>query len=217
MSLLQVQARSLPPSVITSRWSVLSLAFSHLPRWPSSYTTGTASHGSCSRWSPSTPRRSLFCSESQQLSSRLDLAAIAGLIAVLGTGIDQLVIITDEILHEGRVPSPNLYQKRLARAVGIIVASAADGRHRNDPPCGDGSLDTPRICDHHDPRCTDRSDRHQTCIWQDHHADSLQINNIKTFICFFHHNCSGTLNEQAGFNGFLCRVVRTMQDAGPYS
>ena len=56
---------------------------------------------------------------------QLDLAAIAGLIAVLGTGIDQLVIITDEILHEGRVPSPNLYQKRLKRAVGIIVASAA--------------------------------------------------------------------------------------------
>ena len=56
---------------------------------------------------------------------QLDLAAIAGLIAVLGTGIDQLVIITDEILHEGRVPSPNLYQKRLARAVGIILASAA--------------------------------------------------------------------------------------------
>jgi preprotein translocase subunit SecD len=56
---------------------------------------------------------------------QLDLATIAGLIAVLGTGIDQLVIITDEILHEGRVSSPNLYLKRLARALGIIVASAA--------------------------------------------------------------------------------------------
>ncbi len=56
---------------------------------------------------------------------QLDLASIAGLIAVLGTGIDQLVIITDEILHEGRVPSPNLYLKRLARAVSIIAASAA--------------------------------------------------------------------------------------------
>ena len=56
---------------------------------------------------------------------QLDLATIAGLIAVLGTSIDQLVIITDEILHEGRVPSPNLYLKRLARALGIIVASAA--------------------------------------------------------------------------------------------
>jgi preprotein translocase subunit SecD len=59
------------------------------------------------------------------IQQQLDLAAIAGLIAVLGTGIDQLVIITDEILHEGRVPSPNIYQKRLTRAVGIIMVSAA--------------------------------------------------------------------------------------------
>ena len=59
------------------------------------------------------------------IQQQLDLAAIAGLIAVLGTGIDQLVIITDEILHEGRVPSPNIYQKRLSRAVGIIMVSAA--------------------------------------------------------------------------------------------
>jgi preprotein translocase subunit SecD len=56
---------------------------------------------------------------------QLDLATIAGLIAVLGTGIDQLVIITDEILHEGKVPSPSLYLKRLSRALMIIVASAA--------------------------------------------------------------------------------------------
>jgi preprotein translocase subunit SecD len=55
----------------------------------------------------------------------LDLATIAGLIAVLGTGIDQLVILTDEILYEGKVPSPSLYLKRLQRALGIIVASAA--------------------------------------------------------------------------------------------
>ena len=56
---------------------------------------------------------------------QLDLAAIAALIAVLGTAIDQLVIITDEVLHEGRVPSRQVYQKRLARAVGIIMVSAA--------------------------------------------------------------------------------------------
>jgi len=55
---------------------------------------------------------------------QLDLASIAGLIAVLGTGIDQLVVITDEVLHEGRVPSPNLYLKRLARALGIIMVAA---------------------------------------------------------------------------------------------
>ncbi|MDI9633524.1 MAG: preprotein translocase subunit SecD [Methanolinea sp.] len=56
---------------------------------------------------------------------QLDLASIAALIAVLGTGIDQLVIITDEILHEGKVPSPTLYTKRLTRALGIILVSAA--------------------------------------------------------------------------------------------
>ncbi|HOT04259.1 MAG TPA: preprotein translocase subunit SecD [Methanolinea sp.] len=58
------------------------------------------------------------------LIQQLDLAAIAALIAVMGTGIDQLVIITDEILHEGKVPSPTLYKKRLARALGIILVSA---------------------------------------------------------------------------------------------
>lgn len=56
---------------------------------------------------------------------QLDLAAIAGLIAVVGTGIDQLVIITDEVLHDGRVPSPNLYMKRYGRAFGIIAVAAA--------------------------------------------------------------------------------------------
>jgi len=56
---------------------------------------------------------------------QLDLASIAGIIAVVGTGIDQLVVITDEILHEGKVPSPNLYLKRLSRALGIIVVAAS--------------------------------------------------------------------------------------------
>ena len=56
---------------------------------------------------------------------QLDIAAIAALIAVLGTGIDQLVIITDEVIHEGRVPSQALYLKRLKRALIIIMTSAA--------------------------------------------------------------------------------------------
>ncbi|MDD1664626.1 MAG: preprotein translocase subunit SecD [Methanomicrobiales archaeon] len=55
---------------------------------------------------------------------QLDLASIAGLIAVVGTGIDQLVVITDEVLHEGRVPSPALYLKRLTRALAIIMVAA---------------------------------------------------------------------------------------------
>jgi preprotein translocase subunit SecD len=56
---------------------------------------------------------------------QMDMPTIAGLIAVLGTGIDQLVVITDEILHEGKVPSPNLYLKRLSRALSIILVAAA--------------------------------------------------------------------------------------------
>lgn len=56
---------------------------------------------------------------------QLDLASIAGIIAVLGTGIDQLVVITDEVLFEGKVPSPNLYLKRLSRALRIIVIAAS--------------------------------------------------------------------------------------------
>jgi preprotein translocase subunit SecD len=56
---------------------------------------------------------------------QLDIAAIAALIAVLGTGIDQLVIITDEVIHEGRVPAPAVYLKRLTRALAIIMTSAA--------------------------------------------------------------------------------------------
>jgi len=55
---------------------------------------------------------------------QLDLASIAGLIAVVGTGIDQLVVITDEVLHEGKVPSPALYLKRLTRALAIIMIAA---------------------------------------------------------------------------------------------
>ncbi|HJJ55404.1 MAG TPA: preprotein translocase subunit SecD, partial [Methanocorpusculum sp.] len=59
------------------------------------------------------------------MKQQLDLAAIAALIAVLGTGIDQLIIITDEIVHEGVVPSPTLYLNRLKRALIIIITSAA--------------------------------------------------------------------------------------------
>lgn len=59
-----------------------------------------------------------------RFAQQLDLASIAGIIAVMGTGIDQLVVITDEVLHEGRVPSSSVYLKRLSRALGIIVVSA---------------------------------------------------------------------------------------------
>jgi preprotein translocase subunit SecD len=55
----------------------------------------------------------------------LNLAAIAGIIAVIGTGIDHLIIITEEVAHEGKVPSDIVYTKRIGKAFAIIVAAAA--------------------------------------------------------------------------------------------
>ena len=59
------------------------------------------------------------------LNWQLDLAALAGLIVVIGTGIDHLVIITDELLYEGKMPSGKVYLARLSSAFGIIMAAAA--------------------------------------------------------------------------------------------
>ncbi len=56
---------------------------------------------------------------------QLDLPAIAGIIAVIGTGIDHLVIITDEVLYEGKIPPTKVYLSRISRAFGIIFAAAA--------------------------------------------------------------------------------------------
>ncbi|MRG77782.1 MAG: preprotein translocase subunit SecD, partial [ANME-2 cluster archaeon] len=56
---------------------------------------------------------------------QLDLPAIAGIIAVIGTGIDHLVIITDEVLYEGKLPPTKVYLARISRAFGIIFAAAA--------------------------------------------------------------------------------------------
>ena len=56
---------------------------------------------------------------------QLDLPAIAGIIAVIGTGIDHLVIITDEVLYEGKMPSLKVYLARIGKAFAIIFAAAA--------------------------------------------------------------------------------------------
>ena len=56
---------------------------------------------------------------------QLDLPSIAGIIAVIGTGIDHLVIITDEVLYEGKLPPTKVYLARIAKAFGIIFAAAA--------------------------------------------------------------------------------------------
>jgi preprotein translocase subunit SecD len=56
---------------------------------------------------------------------QLDLATITGIIAVIGTGVDHLIIITDEVLAGGVMPPSKVYKMRLAKAFTIIVAAAA--------------------------------------------------------------------------------------------
>jgi preprotein translocase subunit SecD len=56
---------------------------------------------------------------------QLDLATIAGIIAVIGTGVDHLIIITDEVLAGGFMPATKVYQSRIAKAFAIIFAAAA--------------------------------------------------------------------------------------------
>ncbi len=56
---------------------------------------------------------------------QLDLATIAGIIAVIGTGVDHLIIITDEVLAGGVMPPGKVYLSRIAKAFAIIFAAAA--------------------------------------------------------------------------------------------
>jgi preprotein translocase subunit SecD len=56
---------------------------------------------------------------------QLDLATITGIIAVIGTGVDHLIIITDEVLSGGALPPDKVYRSRLAKAFTIILAAAA--------------------------------------------------------------------------------------------
>jgi len=55
----------------------------------------------------------------------LDLSHIAGFIAVIGTGVDDLVIIADEILQQGKVDTGRVFQSRFRKAFWVIGAAAA--------------------------------------------------------------------------------------------
>ena len=55
----------------------------------------------------------------------LDLSHIAGFIAVIGTGVDDLVIIADEVMDEGEVNSQKVFDSRFRKAFWIIGAAAA--------------------------------------------------------------------------------------------
>jgi len=54
----------------------------------------------------------------------LNLSHIAGLIAVIGTGVDDLVIIADEILQQGDVATGRVFQSRFRKAFWVIGAAA---------------------------------------------------------------------------------------------
>ena len=54
----------------------------------------------------------------------LDLSHIAGFIAVIGTGVDDLIIIADEVMAEGSVSSGRVFQNRFRKAFWIIGAAA---------------------------------------------------------------------------------------------
>jgi len=55
----------------------------------------------------------------------LDLSHIAGFIAVIGTGVDDLVIIADEIMQQGEVRTSRVFESRFKKAFWVIGAAAA--------------------------------------------------------------------------------------------
>lgn len=55
----------------------------------------------------------------------LDLSHIAGFIAVIGTGVDDLVIIADEIMQQGEVKTSRVFESRFKKAFWVIGAAAA--------------------------------------------------------------------------------------------
>jgi preprotein translocase subunit SecD len=55
----------------------------------------------------------------------LDLSVIAGFIAAIGTGVDDLIIIADEVMAEGNVRSRKVFQSRFRKAFWVIGAAAA--------------------------------------------------------------------------------------------
>jgi preprotein translocase subunit SecD len=55
----------------------------------------------------------------------LNLSHLAGFIAVIGTGVDDLIIIADEILQQGQVETGRVFQSRFRKAFWVIGAAAA--------------------------------------------------------------------------------------------
>ncbi len=58
------------------------------------------------------------------ISLPLDLAHIAGFIAAIGTGVDDLVIIADEVMAQGDVKTRRVFRNRFRKAFWVIGAAA---------------------------------------------------------------------------------------------
>lgn len=54
----------------------------------------------------------------------LTLPALAGIIITVGTGIDHLIVISDEVLRKGKIPTSRTFAKRLSRANWVIYGAA---------------------------------------------------------------------------------------------
>lgn len=54
----------------------------------------------------------------------IDIAVIAGFIAVIGTGVDDLIIITDKVMKNGKATGKKLFTKRFRSALWIIMSAA---------------------------------------------------------------------------------------------
>ncbi len=55
----------------------------------------------------------------------LNLSHVAGFIVVVGTGVDDLIIIADEVMSEGEVSSHHVFDNRFRKAFWVIGAAAA--------------------------------------------------------------------------------------------
>jgi preprotein translocase subunit SecD len=55
----------------------------------------------------------------------INLSVIAGFVAVIGTGVDDLIIIADEVMSEGDVSSRRVFKSRFRKAFWVIGAAAA--------------------------------------------------------------------------------------------
>ncbi len=55
----------------------------------------------------------------------LDLSHVAGFIVVVGTGVDDLIIIADEVMSQGDVNSNRVFESRFRKAFWVIGAAAA--------------------------------------------------------------------------------------------